>query len=277
MNAYKGKGRNVYSHALVAYALSEATAMIGASQIEAAMNDAIKLVVDRQQSNGGYFYDYDKKNKDSNLSNASYNYQALKAAYAAGSDVSGLKEAIDKAIAHMQDKATETGFYYRLTGNNDRGPSMRAVGVLCLQLLGAPDCDAVKRIGDYMEKNDMQYLKWVGGKGNQPNAFPLYMWYYATQVMFQRGGNSWKKWRPKFEKMLVENQHKEGYWETPSAFEGDRFEMPGMDKKVYSTAKCALMLTVYYRYLPSFKLPKSSAKKEEKKKTVDDIGLDLIE
>ena len=77
--------------------------------------------------------------------------------------------------------------------------------------------------------------------------------------------------------MLVENQHKEGYWETPSAFEGDRFEMPGIDKKVYSTAKCALMLTVYYRYLPSFNLPKANAAKEEKKKTVDDIGLNLVE
>ena len=30
--------------------------MIGASQIEAAMNDAIQLVVDKQQPNGGYFY-----------------------------------------------------------------------------------------------------------------------------------------------------------------------------------------------------------------------------
>ena len=277
MNNYKPKDRNVYSHGLVAYALSEATAMIGASQIEAAMNDAIQLVVDRQQANGGYFYGYDQKNKDSNLSNASYNYQALKAAYAAGSDVSGLKEAIDKAIAHMQDKATQTGFYYRLSGKSDRGPAMRAVGVLCLQLLGASDCAAAKRIGDYMEKNDIQYLKWIGESGNKPNAFPLYMWYYATQVMFQRGGSSWKKWRPRFEKLLVDNQHKEGYWETPSAFEGDRFDMPGMDKKVYSTAKCALMLTVYYRYLPSFNLPRRTAKKEEKPKTIDEEGLNLIE
>ncbi|MCH2208774.1 MAG: terpene cyclase/mutase family protein [Lentisphaerales bacterium] len=275
-NGYSNSSRSVYSHGLVAYALSEATAMIGASQIEAAMNQAIKLVVNKQHPNGGYHYSY-KNNGPSNLSNASYNYQALKAAYAAGSDVPGLKKAIDKAIAHMQEYAKENVFYYKTDVSNPRGPSMRAVGVLCLQLLGAPDCAAALRIGKYMEENDVQYLKWVGESGHATNAFPLYMWYYATQVMFQRGGKAWKVWRPKFEKLLVSNQNPEGYWESPSAFEADRFNMPGIDKQVYSTAKCALMLTVYYRYLPSFKLPKSAKKEEKKKKTVDEIGLDLIE
>ena len=276
-NSYSNSSRSVYSHGLVAYALSEATAMIGASQIESAMNQAIKLVVEKQHPNGGYHYSY-KNDGPSNLSNASYNYQALKAAYAAGSDVPGLKEAIDKAVAHMQKFAKEDVFYYKTDNKHPRGPSMRAVGVLCLQLLGAPECDAAIRIGNYMEKNDVSTLKWIGESGNAPNAFPLYMWYYATQVMFQRGGSSWKVWRPKFEKLLVSNQHPEGYWESPSAFEADRFNMPGIDKQVYSTAKCALMLTVYYRYLPSFKMPKNSAKKkEDKKKDIDDIGLDLIE
>ncbi|MCH2208775.1 MAG: hypothetical protein MK132_23330 [Lentisphaerales bacterium] len=89
------------------------------------------------------------------------------------------------------------------------------------------------------------------------------MWYCVSQVMFQRGGASWKALRPRFEKLLVTNQHFDGYWESPSAFEAERLNMPGIDKKVYSKAKCALMLTVYSPYLPSFKLPKSCAKKEK--------------
>ena len=266
-------GRSVYSHGLVAYALSEATAMIGASEIEAAMNLAIEVIVNGQHPNGGFWYSY-KTDGATNLSNASYNYQAMKAAYAAGSTVSGLKKGIDKAIDHLKSSAKENVFYYRSNQHNPRGPSMRAVGVLCLQLLGAPNCNAAIRIGDYMEKHDMSTLRWIGETGNQPNAFPLYMWYYATQVMFQRGGSSWEAWRPKFEKLLVSNQHSEGYWESPSAFEADRYGMPGIDKKVYSTTHCALMLTVYYRYLPSFNLPKQNVEKKEKK---DEIGLDLIE
>ena len=276
-NGYSTSSRSVYSHGLVAYALSEAYAMIGATSIEEGMNEAIAYIVKNQHPNGGFFYSY-KNNGPSNLSNASYNFQAMKAAYAAGCTVEGLKPAIDKAIAHLHKFAKENEFYYRTDSKNARGPSMRCVGVLCLQLMGDGESDTAKRIGAYIEKNDMQYLQWKGEKGNSPLAFPLYFWYYGTQVMFQRGGKGWKAWNSKFQKLLTANQHKEGYWESPSAFEADRFNMPGIDKQVYSTANCALMLTVYYRYLPSFNVKVTkTAKKEKPKDDIDDIGLDLIE
>ena len=275
-------GRSVYSHALMAYALSEATAMIGASQIEEAMNNAIRVVIDGQMKNGGYFYNY-QKNGPSNLSNASFNYQALKAAYSAGSEEPGLYEAIEKSISHLKETCKETEWYYRSDNKNSRGPSMRCVGTLCLQLLGEPESEEAQRIGAFIEKNDQQYLVWKGEKGNSPLAFPLYFWYYGTQVMFQRGGIGWKNWNRKFQKLLTDNQYKDGHWETPSAFEGDRFSMPGIDKQVYSTTLCALMLTVYYRYLPSSKAigPKGGelkqAKGKKKEPVMEEEGLDLVD
>ncbi|MCH2208776.1 MAG: terpene cyclase/mutase family protein [Lentisphaerales bacterium] len=170
-NSYKNDTRSVYSYGLVAYTLSEATAMIGASQIEQAMNEAIAFLVKNQHTNGGYYHAY-KNTGSSDLSNASYYYQALKAAYAAGSTVPGLKEAIDKAIKHMQDFAKENVFYYGSDKSDPRLPSIRAVCVLCLQLMGAADCDAAIRIGDYMLQNDLQYLRWQGQSGDDPLAFP---------------------------------------------------------------------------------------------------------
>ena len=273
-------GRSVYSHALVAYALSEATAMIGASQIESAMNKAIRVVIKGQMANGGFFYNY-QKGGPSNLSNASFNYQALKAAYAAGSEESGLYEAIEKSIKHLKSTATEETFYYRSDSKNPRGPAMRAVGTLCLQLLGEPECEEALRIGKFMERNDMQYLVWKGDDNfNGPNAFPLYSWYYATQVMFQRGGTGWRNWNRKFQKLLLDNQFKDGHWESPSGKESLRFNMPGIDHQVYGTTLCALMLTVYYRYLPSTKSLGPKKKDTVKKKNapvMEEEGLDLIE
>ena len=160
---------------------------------------------------------------------------------------------------------------------------MRCVGTLCLQLLGEPESEEAQRIGAFIEKNDQQYLVWKGEKGNSPLAFPLYFWYYGTQVMFQRGGIGWKNWNRKFQKLLTDNQYKDGHWETPSAFEGDRFSMPGIDKQVYSTTLCALMLTVYYRYLPSSKAigPKGGelkqAKGKKKEPVMEEEGLDLVD
>ena len=52
--------------------------------------------------------------------------------------------------------------------------------------------------------------------------------------------------------------------------------------KVYATTLCALMLTVYYRYLPSSKGAigdKGAEKKKEKaaEKVMEEEGLDLVD
>jgi hypothetical protein len=49
--------------------------------------------------------------------------------------------------------------------------------------------------------------------------------------------------------------------------------------KVYATTLCALMLTVYYRYLPSSKgaIGGNAAKKVKKKVVEEEEGLDLID
>jgi len=259
-----GDTRSIYSHALMTYALSEAYAMIGMSEIGEAMEAATKVIVDGQMENGGFFYGY-AKDSDDNLSNASFNFQALKASYIAGCQVEGLKKAIEKSIGYLKRIAGPNHFYYRSNGKKTaRGPSMRCVGTLCLQLLGEHDSEIVKRMSKYIGDNDIKFLKWEAGKGNEELGFPLYFWYYGTQVMYQKGGNYWKLWNKKFQALLVKHQFKDGHWESPSTFESRRFGMQGIDDKVYSTTLCGLMLTVYYRHLPSYKIkpPKKDAKKE---------------
>ena len=56
----------------------------------------------------------------------------MKAAYAAGSTVSGLKEGIDKAVKHMQKSVPGKCFLpiEQIIKKDPRGPAMRAVGTL---------------------------------------------------------------------------------------------------------------------------------------------------
>jgi hypothetical protein len=74
----------------------------------------------------------------------------------------------------------------------------------------------------------------------------MYYWYYGTFAMNQWGGKHWKSWKKSIEKALLPNQRQDkgnfkGSWDPvgPWGEEGGR---------VYSTAICALILEVYYRY-----------------------------
>jgi hypothetical protein len=278
----KSGSRNVYEHALVAYALSEAYAMTGNYALQEAMDNTIQFICDKQHPNGGYFYGY-KNDGPSNFSNACWNWQALKAAKAAGCSVSNLSSTIEKSIEHMKKFSTPTGFYYRTDNKGMRDPSMRAVGVLCLQLLGEGENPIAQKLGDIMIKEDLDLMKWEHhGTYSKPAGFFLYWMYYATQVMFQRGGKDWKAWNTKFQALLKKNQHPEGYWDSPAkGIETDRASMKDIDNKVYSTTLSALQLTVYYRYLPSsisskdksLNSKKPSAKAKEKAKGEEEVNI----
>lgn len=274
------KSYHAYPHAIKTYALSEAYAMTGVSLLEDAMNKSVRVLIDGQQDEGCYDYTYSKDQKRQDLSFAGWNFQALKAAYGAGCEEPGLQEAIYKAIEWLKKNTADGAVFPYATKDNipqtgGKGKhTMRAVGVLCLQLFGEGGTPEIKDDLLTISTEDFKKLSWA----NAPNQ-SLYGWYYATQAMFQEGGNMWKPWNRKFQKELTDNQHPEGYWQWPGDSKG-----PGDDisKKVYATTLCGLMLTVYYRYLPSTKGAVGDGKlgKAPKKKEaviMEEEGLDLVE
>ncbi|MCH2204341.1 MAG: hypothetical protein MK132_00500 [Lentisphaerales bacterium] len=272
------KPKHGYPHAIKAYALAEAFAMTGVFQLEEAMNKSIRVIIDGMQQNGSFDYEYKMKTNRQDLSFAGWNYQALKAAYAAGCGELGLQQAIENGIKWLKkyagSKSDGKGFPYAIIQGKvkDHGRhSMRPVGVLCLQLFGEGKIAAVRDEIAAIIENDLPKLNW----GTAPKS-SLYAWYYATQAMFQHGGDKWKAWNKKFQKEVINNQHTEGYWVYPGKSHVGAIK-DQIGQKVYSTTLCALMLTVYYRYLPSGKGAIGTPKKEAKKKTIDDIGLDLID
>ena len=94
--------------------------------------------------------------------------------------------------------------------------------------------------------------------------------------MFQNGGKAWKTWNKKFQKEIGNAQNPEGFWEYPGSWHGEAHDKT--TDRVYATTLCALMLTVYYRYLPSTK--GAIGGKEIKAKeavAIEEEGLNLIE
>ena len=82
-----------------------------------------------------------------------------------------------------------------------------------------------------------------------------YYWYYATQVMFQMQGPYWTAWNERFRPLLQENQVASGAlagsWHPNKPV---RDVWGGAGGRMYVTAMHLLMLEVYYRHLPLFRL-----------------------
>lgn len=279
-----------YGHAIVTYALAEAAAMTKIPVVTEAMDKCTTVIVNGINSKGGFHYNYryNKDNPNCDLSYGGWNYQALKAAFAAGSTVPKLAETLDKSILGIKENYSKNGKYFfyetHAKGSKEMAATMTPVGVLCLQLLGDGKSKEVRDGIDYITKDrngalmDMSW-KTRGARTEREYAWAIYAWYYQTQVLFQAGDGkkddpNWRKWRLSFEKALVTEQNTEGYWESPAQkYPGqtnsfretsDADFASDMNLRVYSTALSSLMLEVYYRFLPSYHLVKD--------KKTDDAG-----
>jgi len=253
---FKSRDGHNYAHPITTYALSEAFALTSVPMIKAAAEKAAIRIVEGQHESGGWNYNlnFAKNEKGQIRDDTSYMAwcaQALKAAKMARLDVPGLDRAMKRAILGFKKNASPAGgFGY--TEPEAKG-GLTGAGVLCMQLLGAAKDPDTKKGLLVLESRT---CKWDDSSG----AYPLYYWYYETQAKFHRGQTIWKKWNREFAPTLAANQNTEsgqytwkdepyriGYWVSPGKKEGHG--------KVYSTALCALMLQVYYRYLPTFKAP----------------------
>ena len=239
-----------YSHGIAAYALSEGYGMTKIPFLKPAMEAGLKTIVDGQQSRGGWDYGY-KKDARWDLSVAGWQIQAMKAGFIAGAEVPGLLEGIEKSISFLKKVAYKDGRF----GYSDPGagsPGMTGVGALCLQLVGEGSCQEVKNSTKWISENVVVAWDKAGG------GTTTYGWYYTTQAMFHAGQSYWKKWNDVFSDELIKNQKPDGHWDAPPPLKGQKVESGGYDPYM-NTAFCCLMLQVYYRYLPTYKMPKTAS------------------
>lgn len=240
-----------YGHAIKTYALCEAYSMTALNDLEAPMIKCVEALIGGQQKNGAFDYKLKPESARQDTSVTGWCMQALKAAYVSGMEHKELPAAIELGLKWLSDQSASKGsFPYSVDKGQYNGGnrhSMRAIGALCLQLYGKGDQGSLQDELNKITAEDVNNINW-----DKPPARSLYAWYYATQSVFQVGGAAFRNWNSKMEPMLIANQHPKGYWIYP----GDKHGSAGMDDltgKIYSTTLCSLILTVYYRYLPTYK------------------------
>ena len=96
--------------------------------------------------------------------------------------------------------------------------------------------DEIQKIATYDLERKMNWQK--------PPIDSLYGWYYSTQAMFPKDWTSLKEWNAKFQKLLIKEQHPEGYWIYPGRKHGSMVEE--FDEKVsqqHFAVLCLLFIT----------------------------------
>ncbi len=267
-----GAGASGYGHMIYTYALCEAYALTKIPMLEAVMNKNVQITVNGQNPAGGFDYSYGKSGRcDSSV--MGWACQAMKAGFAAGSTAQGLEQAMMKSIQCFSTlMKAEKGFVYsnEVGGAKPGGvgtPNVTAASTLALQLMGAGREAAAKDGVNYLLAPQWFKFSWKEPQGG----WDCYRWYYQTQVFFQNfegTGKEWKEWNKMFTTELLRVQKPDGHFETPArevakaaaAAGGAVKEGHGenmfseLDNCVYATSLCCLMLEVYYRYLPTFKV-----------------------
>ena len=241
-NGEKGGNHPAYEHAIGTYALAELHTMTKESgktipRLETILKGCVKTIVDGQFREGGWAYGYRTENPESaqDMSVVGWQIQALKAAYNTGEKFPGVERALDSAMKFMKGiQDANGGFKYRPDKPPGK-PTLTGAALLGFQIWN--------QMGAKEYAKGMEFLAKSYANPSPGNNF--YAPYYNTQAFFLHGGKEWEHYNSIFQKKLLDAQKADGSWP---------FDMKGHgqdDAEIMNTAWGALMLEVYYRYLPT--------------------------
>jgi hypothetical protein len=249
---------DMYDHGLAAIALCECYGMTGAKNVRAAAQSALNFIMESQDPQGGGWRYGPREPGDTSVTG--WQIMALKSGQMAYLTVR--PTVFEKAKAFLQS-ATFEGHNGRFTympklqleKSEDYERATTAIGLLCLQYMGAPRTDPA------MVEGTSFLMQNPPGSGLRS----IYYLYYATQVMHNQPGPDWDAWNRKMRRILIATQCKDGCaagsWD-PLAPTKDIWGEHG--GRLMMTSLSALTLEVYYRYLPLYKLDKEAAPAAEK-------------
>ncbi|XZE18685.1 prenyltransferase/squalene oxidase repeat-containing protein [Pirellulaceae bacterium SH449] len=244
----------LYSHSMAALALCEAYGMTQDESVKNAAQRAIDFLVDSQDPEGGGWRYTPRIGSDTSVTG--WVMMALKSAELSGLNVPQKTYAgLNKWINNSQ--AREAPYLYRYnwmanTPSTEHGriptPVMTSVGLLIRLYTGW------RRDNEQMQKGVAWLLERLPAEGSRQSPLrDTYYWYYATQVIFHAGGESWKRWYGALYPMLIRTQVESGEYlgswdpggEVPDAW-------GAFGGRLYVTTLNLLSLEVYYRHLPLY-------------------------
>jgi hypothetical protein len=220
----------MYGHGFSTLFLAEAYGMTHHGHVREKLSQAVKLIIDSQNEDGGWRYE--PQSREADISVTICQVMALRAARNAGLFVANdVIERCNDYVKRCQNP--DGGFSYQLPNRESAFPRS-AAGVVALNSAGIYEGEEIRRGLEYL----MQFLP---GQQQLPmDNYFYYGHYYAVQAMWQAGGEYWKRWYPAIRDQLLSRQRSDGSW---------------FDQQIcaeYATAMACLILQMPNNFLPIF-------------------------
>ena len=233
----RGGHEGMYAQGIATLALCEAYNLGHSGYLRKPTQDALDFIVRAQDSSGGGWRYYPGDPGDTSV--VGWQVMALYSGRIAEMTIP--QQTFDGAWGFLDSVQSDegVGYGYKYPGAT---PTLSAVGLLSRMYLGKQHgwnpTNPVVKLG----------AKRLSAEG--PSSNDMYYNYYATQFMYQVGGDTWTRWNNVLRDQLVAKQDKKGHaagsW-LPTCPHGGR---PG--GRLYMTAMSILTLEVYYRHLPIY-------------------------
>jgi competence protein ComGC len=229
----------VYEHGIATYALAEAYTFCSQLKIVIPSLDTVTkqagdMIMEGQTDDGGWLYKF-ASGKGGDNSVGFWQIQALKACKHSGLwPKSKFAKTIGAALDWLEKVQGEDGAIgYR--SSSKQSPGLTGGGVLAFQMWDKGKSGPARKGIKWISENSE--FEWGQESAN------LYYHYYHAQAMINHGGKEWKDYNERFRDVLVKAQNPDGSW-TQSGMKN------GPNSIHMATCQAALMLEVYYRFLP---------------------------
>jgi hypothetical protein len=233
---YDWQQGSMYGHGIALMALAEALAMTseegrGDSDLQSLVARGASFTAVAQHENGSWGY-VPGSPGDTTVSG----WQVLSLIAAKRSNVDLRSNTLRDAKRFAMSTCTDRDYWFGYKGPPGE-PTTTAIGLTLMLYLGeSPDYTPFyDAIGDLARRG--------------PMLTNVYHDYYGTLALHHCRHHEWDSWNTKLRDHLVATQAKLGH-EAGSWHFQDRWGDVG--GRLYTTAMCAMMLEVYYRYLPLY-------------------------
>ena len=243
-NSYFGvtkPAQGMYVHSICTLFLSEVSGMVDPvrqEKMDAVLPGAVKIILDAQniqksQWNAGGWR-YTPTSNDSDMSCSGWVIMALRSARLNGAQVPG--EAMTRALDYVRRMNNKgPGSFTYQGGGSGSDNTLTGAGILYLELCGRHNDPMALRAARYLTERRVYTELGPNKNGNR-----AYGMYYASQGLFQIGGQGWDDFERWMYDAWIPAQASNGSW---SAEEGSR---------PYATALIVLAFTPPYRQLPIY-------------------------